>query len=270
MALIRILKNAARLGCVLLFVVFAAGIPGAQQLTGTSDRDNPIAFFYKDPRPERLAGIFSSQQAQSLTWIAYPPVAGLLARSFDLHPDWIERLTLNAPDGKAASTLVAAVRLSGHASEAQRLRAQFRNTGFDKRLEEEFAGLPARLEDLRINTPSDLDILWGASFADGDVRYVRPIIDFFADIANDSEPTALDIARITVAMGGGPKDIYTGLKDRYGEARTRRLIYAATALWAIGSNSRQHEYVKQTAANYIREHPGTPATKALSAITGIK
>jgi hypothetical protein len=193
-----------------------------------------------------------------------------LARSFALHPDWIERLTPNAPDTKAASTLVAAIRLSGHAAEAERLRAQFTNSGLDEKLEGEFAGLPARLEDLQIKTPSDLDILWGASFADGDGRYVRPIIDFFADTANASEPVALDVARITVAMAGGPNEIYTELKDRYGEARTRQLIYAATALWAIGSNSRQHKYVKQTAADYIRDHRGTPATHALSAITGIK
>jgi hypothetical protein len=32
----------------------------------------------------------------------------------------------------------------------------------------------------------------------------------------------------------------------------------------------QHAYVKQTTTKYIQDHPGTPATKALSAVTGIK
>jgi hypothetical protein len=71
-------------------------------------------------------------------------------------------------------------------------------------------------------------------------------------------------------MAGGPKDVYAELKKKYSEVQARRMIYAATALWAIGSNARQHEYVKQTAADHIRGHQGAPATKALSVITGIK
>ena len=197
-------------------------------------------------------------------------MAGLFARVFSLHPDWIERLTPNAPDARAASTLVAAVQLSGQPAKAELLRAKFANSGFDDRLEIEFAGLPAHLEDLRIKTPTHLDIFWGASFADGDGRYVRPIIDYFADTSNTSEPVAIDIAKLVISMAGGPKDILVGLKDKYGEARARQMIYADTALWAIQSNSRQHEYVKQTTAKYIGDHPGTPAAKALSALTGTK
>jgi hypothetical protein len=90
--------------------------------------------------------------------MAYPPITGLLARSFNLHPDWIERLIPNAPDGKAASTLVAALRLSGHAAEAERFRARLRNSGLDAKLEGEFAALPGRLEDIQIKTQSDLDV----------------------------------------------------------------------------------------------------------------
>jgi hypothetical protein len=270
MRLVRRLGNAARLGCVLAFAVLVSGMAFAQQPATPSDLDRLIAFFYRDPRPERLAGVFASEQAQSSSWMAYPPITGLLARSFNLHPDWIERLIPNAPDSKAASTLVAALRLSGHAAEAERFRARLGNGGLDAKLEGEFAALPARLEDIRIKTPSDLDVLWGASFADGDGRYVRQIIDFFADTANESEPVALDVARICVAMAGGPKDVYAGLKAKYSEAQARRLVYAATALWAIGSNARQHEYVKHTAADYIRDHQGAPATNALSVITGTK
>jgi hypothetical protein len=48
------------------------------------------------------------------------------------------------------------------------------------------------------------------------------------------------------------------------------MVYAASALWAIQSNARQHPFVKQTVTKYIGDHPGTPATKALSALTGIK
>ena len=97
-----------------------------------------------------------------------------------------------------------------------------------------------------------------------------PIIDFFAETANASEPVAIEIAKIVIEITGGPKDTIKGLKEKYGEARVRQMVYAATALWAIASNTRQHEYVRQTTARYIGDHPGTPATKALSALTRIK
>ena len=263
-------SRAALLGRALLFIFTVTSAANAQQPSQPTKLDILLAFFYKNPQPERLVGIFTSLQSQSSQWGAYPPVAGLFAGLFKLHPDWIERLTPSAPDPKAASTLVAALRLSGQSAKADLLRAKFANGGMDQRLEAEFARLPSRLEDLRISTPTHLDLLWGASFAGGDGRYVRPIIDFLANATNDSELVALDVAKIAISMGGGPKDVLTGLKEKYGEARARQMIYAGVALWAIRSNAIQHAFVKQTTTKYIQEHPGTPATKALSALTGIK
>src|ERR1700716_2132900 len=52
--------------------------------------------------------------------------------------------------------------------------------GSDATLRAELANLPLRLEDMRIAAPTHLDILWGASFANGDERYARMIADFFA------------------------------------------------------------------------------------------
>jgi len=262
--------RAALWGPALFFFFLTICTVQAQQPSRQSDRSDEITFFYKDPKAERLVGVFTSLQGRSLTWNAYPPVAGLLARIFSLHPDWIERLTPNAPDAKAVATLVAALRLSGQPAKAESLRAKFASIGLDERLNAEFAGLPTSLEDLRIATPTHLDILWGASFASGDGRYVVPIIDFFADTANASELVAIDVAKIVISMAGGPKDILAGLKEKYGETRARQMIYAAAALWAVQSNSRQHEYVKQTATQYIQDHAGTPATKALSALTGVQ
>jgi hypothetical protein len=263
-------SRAALLGRALLFIFTITSAANAQQPSQPTKLDVLLAFFYKDPQPERLVGIFTSLQSQSSQWGAYPPVAGLFAGLFKLHPDWIERLTPGSPDPKAASTLVAALRLSGQSAKADLLRARFANVGLDQRLEAEFARLPSRIEDLQISTPTHLDLLWGASFAGGDGRYVRPIIDFLANVTNDSELVALDVAKIAVGIGGGPNDVLKGLKDKVGETRARQMIYAGVALWAISANARQHAFVKQTTTKYIQEHPGTPATKALSALTGTK
>jgi hypothetical protein len=254
---------------VLVFVVLTTWGAYAQPTSRPSAADNTLGFFYKDPRPERLDEIFAALRAQPRKWDAYPPLAGLLAGVFKLHPEQIERFAPNAADPKIASTLLAAMQLSGQRTKAELLRAKS-GRGLDERLEVEFAGLPARLEDLRIRTPTHLDILWGASFANGDSRYVQPIIDFFAETANVSELVALDVAKIVIAMAGGPKDVLTELKTKYGEARGRQMVYAASALWATQSNARQHAFVKQTTTKYIQDHPGTPATKALSALTSMK
>jgi hypothetical protein len=240
----------------------------AQQASGPPA--DSLAFFYKNPQPQRLVDIFTDVQNRALPWGAYPPLTGLLAGDFKLHPEHIDLLVPNVKDVKAAYAVIAAARLSGQTAKAEALRAKFANIGSDPTLNAQFAGLPTRIEDLKIATLTHLDILWGASFAAGDGRYVTPIIDFFANTANQSELVAIDIAKTVIEMVGGPKDTIKGLKDKYGEAGAMQIIYAATALWAIQSNAQQHEYVRQITAKYIEDHPGTPATKALSALTRIK
>ena len=72
---------------IALIVAAMAGRPlvaRARQLSWPSDLDNVLAFFYRDPRPERLVGIFASLQGLPLMWNAYPPVAGLFAGVFSL------------------------------------------------------------------------------------------------------------------------------------------------------------------------------------------
>ena len=256
------------LGRAILCVVLMTCGANAQQVSGpAADR---LAFFYTNPQPQRLIEIFTDMQNRALPWSAYPPVTGLAAAVFKLHPEGIDQLVPSIKDVKAAYALIAASRLSGQSAKAEALRARFANLGADERLNAEFTGLPSRIEDLRITTPTHLDIFWGASFAGGDGHYVLPIIDYFANAANASELVAIDIARIAISIGGGPKDILAGLKEKYGEANARQMIFAATALWAIRSNALQHPFVRQTVTKYIGDHPGTPATKALSVVTGIK
>ena len=255
-------------GCAIFLVVLTAALASAEQPSAPS-ADNYF-YFYRDPRAERLIDVFAHAQSTATSWDAFPPLVGLLAAVFKLHPELIDRLAPIVKDVKASYTLIAASRLSGQPAKAEALRAKFANLGLDERLNSELAGLPIRFEDLKITRPTHLDILWGASFAGGDGRYVIPIIDYVADTANSSELVAIDIAKIAVEMSGGPKGAIEGLKGKYGDARAMQLIYAATALWAIGSNSRQHDYVKRTVTKYIGDHRGTPATKALSALTGVR
>jgi hypothetical protein len=171
------------------------------------------------------------------------------------------------PGPRNAATISAALTLSGNQALAAKLRPALDEAGSDEKLKSEFAGLPSRLEDLRARSGTHLDILWGAALASGDGTFVHMIADVLARTANRSELIALDVARTALAMMGGPKEIMGQLRGKYGDAGGREVIFAATALWALQSNARQHQFVERAVTKYVEDHPGTPAAKALTAAT---
>ena len=223
-----------------------------------------LTFFYKDPRPQRLVGFLDKAENTYTNWNAFPPFAGFFAVVFRAHPDWIERLVPANINSRAAPTISAALQLAGQPAISQSLQSRLANAASDQRLSQELANLPARIEDLRITLPTHFDILWGAFFASGDSRYVRPILDFFAKTANRSELVALDVTKTAVAMSGGPQDILSQLKGKYGDAVTVEIVYAATAEWGLSSNATRHPAVDSAVTAYIAENPKSYATKSLS------
>jgi hypothetical protein len=221
--------------------------------------------YYGDPRPERLVG-FLDRYGKNADWNAFPPAVGLYAVVFREHPDWIDRLMPSQFDARTADAVDAMLQLSGNSRLQQALKSRAGQAGHDARLQAELANLPSQVTDIRIVTPTHLDIFWGAFFASGDARYVRPIIEFMAQTANRSEPIALDLAATAVAMSGGPKEILGQLKGKYGDALAREIVFAATATWGLGANARRHQKVAEAMAAYVSEHPGTNATKVLSVV----
>jgi hypothetical protein len=247
------------------FVLFAAGAAQAQQAQKPSPQDELFMFFYKDPRPERLVGFLEQyDSAQAQKWDAYPPVAGFFTFIFRAHPTRIEQLVPARLNPQSATTVAAALRMSGNQAVTAKLQPKLEQAGKDEKLTAEFANLPVRLEDLSIRSSTHLDILWGAAYASGDARFVRTILDFFAQVANSSEPVAIDIAKVALGMAGGPKEIFGELRGRYG-SNAVLIIVAAAAVWAAQSNAAQHPFVDRALAAYINEHPGTHATKVISA-----
>lgn len=242
----------------------------AQLQQAEAGPEESIAFFYRDPRPERVPRIIERFEREFADkWGSHPPLAGLLAVVFQKYPEQIEKLVPAAPSSKLTETLVAALRLSNSVAAYQRLIPKFQKVERDARLAAEFANLPSRLEDLQIRSSTHLDIVWGASFAGGDPKYVRMIIDFYARTANRSEHITLDVVQIAIALSGGPIEV-PKLGQKYGDELGREIAIAGVALWAIRSNGRQHDYVDKTIGKYVDEHLGTFATKGLAVITGRK
>ena len=245
----------------------AVSFPVAQALpVPVESTEELLTFFYKDPRPERLVGFFERFESSpaSGNWEAYPPMAGFFAAVFRAHPDQVESLLPDRFNQKSAMTIAAALRLSDNEAIAMKLQAKLDRAGSDKKLKVELAGLPTRLEELSVRTPSHLDILWGAAFASGDDRFVTMIVDFFARTANRSELVAIDVAKIVLAFMGGPKEILTELRSKYGDALAREIIFAASALWALQSNAIKHSFVERAVTKFGKDHAGMPAAKALA------
>src|SRR5262249_54371630 len=160
---------------------------------------------------------------------------------------------------RTAEALSASLQLAGLPAEGQTIRPRLAESGSDATLKAELAGLPLRPEDIRIATPTHLDILWGASFASGDERYARMIADFLDQTANRSEVIAIDIAKTVLAMAGGQRDILRQLKDKHGEAPAREIVFAAAAAWGLVTNARQHSFVEAAVTTYMAEHPSSNA-----------
>jgi hypothetical protein len=263
---------AKRLGPAIALLLLATGFAAAQTIqTSEQAADNDLfTYYYKNPQPERLVGLLERYERNASLgaspWSAFPPAVGFFAVVFREHPEWIERLLPSRFDVRSAVAIDAALQLSGNSAIRQALQSRFSESGSDATLKGELDNFPSQIMDIQIVKPTDLDIFWGAFFSSGDERYVRRIIDFLAQTADRSEPIAMDVARTTVAMSGGPKDIFGQLKGKYDQALGREIIFAATAAWALGANARRHEKVAHTVTTYISEHPGTYTTKVLSVL----
>ncbi|MCC8432810.1 hypothetical protein LJ725_27875 [Reyranella aquatilis] len=215
---------------LLAFPAMTGGVAAQQYSSTLNKADDVITFYYRDPRPERLVGWLEAFGKRRQDWMAYPPVAGFFAIVFAGQPAWIERLAPPQLDARLADTIAAALRLSGQTA-SPGLQARLAQAGTDPTLAAQFAGLPNRLTSLRIASGTHLDILWGASFASGDGRYALMIADFLARVANRSEPTALDIARIAAGMTRQDYGELAKLKDKYERGLLIEMVYAATAAW---------------------------------------
>jgi len=236
----------------------------AQQAAPNADHEL-LTYFYKDPRPERLTGFLARFQETPVAEQpqAFPALTGFFAAVCIAHPDKFPRMVPADLKPKTAAAITAAVRLCGNERVAAALKQTLEKSPPDEQTKAGIASLP-RLSDLRVTHPTHLDILWSASFVTGTPRHVAVITDFFAQVANQSETVAVDIAQATVEMMGGPKGTIAQLRGKYGDDGTRRLVYASSALWALQSNARQHVFVDQFVRKYIADNPGTPATKALT------
>lgn len=103
-----------------------------------------------------------------------------------------------------------------------------------------------------------------ASFATGDEAYVRPIYAYYGSVASLPGVDVRDIVAMVVLRHRPNKDAMDVITKKYPQDTLVRLVYAASALWSLESNGRQHKFVATALDRYAKEKPKSPATEGLA------
>jgi hypothetical protein len=185
---------------------------------------------------------------------------GFLAGVFTKYPDQIG-IAMNAPLNRTAQVMVInALRLAGKTAEAKRA-AQGWNWPPDQ-TERITPVLP--LHSIKPKTAEGFDTFWGASFATGDPAYVRPIYNFYATAVAQPDIDLNDVVAVVISRHRRDNQTIAELGKKQPREVFIRIVFAATALWSLESNARQHKFVAAALDRYVKEQPNSPAAKGLS------
>ena len=187
---------------------------------------------------------------------ARPPVIGFLAAIFEANPHRVPAI-LSREYGRSGQAIVA---LSLHYSgEAQRAAEYLQRNGWAQQTIDDLGRYPPALEAIVITRPDDLDLLWGAFFASGGLEHVSKILAFAHSPSKLGVPLRDVLAIAILSIDAHGKDSsgveaqrLRGRYSRLDEEGVQQVLLATTAMWAIGSNAKQHplisDYLKQRIA----------------------
>lgn len=239
----------------LLAAAFAAAPAGAQAPSPGQER---FTFFYKAPDLRAVPDLISVANIDTDARTKAPPVVGFLAALVSRHPGELDVLLPKTASPGTTRAIIYALQTGGQPAAAV---ARAEKAGWSAQEISGLKNIGTRPEAVPIATPSDLDFHWGASFATGDQRFVRPIWQAYAAVANRGDVVADDIVATARAM----RDRTSGLRaiaERYGEKGFREIVLASAALWAMDSNMRQHAFIRAAVVELGRSHGNDPASRA--------
>ena len=251
------------LGVILGFVpprICIIGVAHGQEATQATEDD--MVFFYRNPSADRFAQllVFFDQLARDGKGNAEPPMIGFMAAAFEWHPDYMGCITSVNLSPRMRGVVAIALRLAGQDAKARALTEELQTSGNPV---PNLAQFPSTLEAVEPLGPSEFDLLWGASSATADPRYCSKILWHFVEFSNrgDNAPDMVAIA----SKYGTTADMHWVVAKR-GAGKARELLTESSALWALDSNARQHEFVRKVVQDYIRRHAEEPAARALVAM----
>jgi hypothetical protein len=221
-----------------------------------------MTYFYKEPSPARVAALityFDSLRAAERGGTR-PPLMGFFAGAFQRYAADIDRMIPESLSVQMMGLLAVSLRMAGQQARAEALVKTIKSRDA---VAPDLATIPSSLDAIDPVGPSELDLLWGASFATADPKYCAKILTRFARVANTGD-YADDLVHVVRNMQSGSDEQW--LVDKRGKDAAPELLVAATALWALHSNALQHPFVRGVVNDYVAAHPSEPAAKALSSL----
>jgi hypothetical protein len=252
---------------VLLGLIFTG--PASAQFAPTGGTPNPInnvilqttmVKYYESPKGVNVVAILKIYEESTKDRDSMPPIIGFMAGLFTKYPTKIDSFLPEKPTAFEKSVISSALRLTGQSARLSRLQEAWGGPARDILVQ----SVPQKIGQIRPVNGDGLDVLWGAFFATGELRYVQPIIDTYVKFANASEQKAEDALTVGrfINTRGDPTAM-RAVVARYPQAERMPMIIASTALWGLKANGSTHKPVSRFLSQYEAKNAGTPAGKAL-------
>jgi hypothetical protein len=195
--------------------------------------------FYRNPDLRRVPALLSElDRAAAGDWTAHPPIAGFVAGLLVKMPaNGAEFLPRNASPALRADFAVA-YSLAGRPGEGAAIA---REGGLGKKVIAAVRTTPL-LARLTPRNATELDYLWGAAFATGDRRYIRPIVRKLTALAGSAEKAdgILTAARF---LRSGQGHLGT-MKQRFDRRALLDIALGSAILVALSRGAPEHEFIR--------------------------
>jgi len=240
------MRNIIRI-CYVICIVFAGSVASGNAIAADAagNAKDPFTYFYRSPdlsiipdmvRKFEADGSFSKNKVR-------PPIIGFMAALFSRHPDQVNHWLSTPTTSHALTALATSLCLAGKKEQALQVA---KRRGLSEEFQTYLTTLPTSLLQLPVNTASVLDMLWGASFATGDRKYPDRIVETLGQFIESGRYDVDDIVTISNIKKDRSRSGNKKLGEKYGKEKFLELALAGVAAWALGSNAKQHAFVRQT------------------------
>ena len=236
-------------GLLVAFFVCGFSAVVSSEAAAQGAKEDRFTYFYKNPDldglPDTLRFFDASGWVEPNDFKSRPPVIGFLTALFERHPERVAEWISHPYSDNLKDLIDVCLRL-----------AKERNGP-----SEDDHGLTS----LPITVGVDLDVLWGVSFATGDSRYADKIIDFVSKSLESGKFGTEDIAFFASRDKRNTKREAERerILSRYDQKNIPDLVLNSSAVWSLGSNAVQHEFVMEAVKDRIAMAPHSDLTYLL-------
>lgn len=251
--------------CLILAVVLMSAAAGRAP-AGTADLGEMIKYHYRDRTPGALAAVLDHLDDADFRGArnAWPPMIGFLAGLTVRDPDSVQRALDGRKLSPLGSSIVARALWYGGRPDLAGVVAE--TADWNRRQIDDLQSHPPNLLHLPVQHPDALDTLWGAFSATGDLAYVRRIANHLADILARGDIVSGDLFRMATLVASGRTAQASDLIRSYAEKSDdalATLMTGSAALWALGSNGKQHPPIGGLIHRLWREDPDAADRKMM-------